>query len=109
MINNSIQILGRAGADPKVKKLESGKIVANLSIATDESYRNSEGEKVSNTLWHDVVAWGKSAELVEQLIKKGSQVVIQGKLTYRQYDHPDKGQLKITEILLNEFFLIDSK
>jgi len=108
-LKNSVQLIGNLGNDPQVKHLESGKVVANLSIATSDSFKNKEGEKVENTQWHDLVVWGKTAEVVEKYLKKGSKVAIEGKLTHRNYDDKDGNKRYVTEIVVNELLMLGDK
>lgn len=108
-IKNQVQLIGNLGKDPEVKHLESGKVVANFSIATTDTYVNQQGEKTQNTQWHSVVAWDSTAKIVEKYLKKGSEVAIQGKLTHRSYEDKN-GQTKyISEVLINEVMLMGSK
>lgn len=106
-ISNKVQLIGFLGAEPETKNLESGKKVTRFSLATNESYKNANGEKVTDTQWHNIVAWGKVAELAETLLKKGSHLAIEGKLTSRSYTDVNGNGRAITEIQLNEFLLLD--
>ena len=106
-LRNSVRLIGHLGDSPKVRKLDSGKTVANFSIATNEIYRDANGEKQSETTWHRLVAWGKQAEIIESYVKKGSEIAIEGKLTNRSYDDKNGEKQYITEILVNEVLLLD--
>ena len=106
-LRNSVRLIGHIGEDPKVKKFEGGKTVANFSIATNEIYRDQKGEKQSETTWHRLVAWGKQAEVIESYIKKGSEIAIEGKLTNRSWDDKNGEKQYMTEILVNEVLLLD--
>lgn len=106
-LRNSVRLIGHLGDNPKVRKLDSGKTVANFSIATNEIYRDASGEKQSETTWHRLVAWGKQAEIIESYVKKGSEIAIEGKLTNRTYDDKNGEKQFITEILVNEVLLLD--
>ena len=106
-LRNSVRLIGHLGEDPKVKKFEGGKTVANFSIATNEIYRDSKGEKQSETPWHRLVAWGKQAEIIESYVKKGSEIAIEGKLTNRSWDDKNGEKQYMTEILVNEVLLLD--
>ncbi|MEL7148288.1 MAG: single-stranded DNA-binding protein [Bacteroidota bacterium] len=107
-LKNHVQLIGRLGADPEIKQFDSGKKKASFSMATNDSYKNADGEKVEETQWHNVVAWDKKADLIEQYLSKGSEVAVSGKLTYRDYE--SDGQKKyITEVNLKEVLLMDSK
>ncbi len=85
-IRNKVQLIGNVGNTPEVRNLDSGKKVAFFSIATNEFFKNSKGDKVQNTQWHNIVAWGKTAEIVEQYAGKGKKIAIEGKLTSRSYE-----------------------
>jgi len=108
-LRNSVQLIGNLGMDPEVKTLESGKTVARISLATTEKYTNKKGDKVSDTTWHKLVAWGKTAEIAEKYLKKGSEIAIEGKLTNRSYED-SKGEKKyISEVLVNEILMLGGK
>ncbi|WP_436515817.1 single-stranded DNA-binding protein [Ekhidna sp. To15] len=107
-LKNSVQLIGRLGNDPEVRTFDSGKKMASFSLATNETYRNNEGEKVEDTQWHNVVAWGKKVEVIENYLKKGSEIAMEGKLINRSYDK-DGEKKYITEISLNELLMIGKK
>ncbi|RZK06769.1 MAG: single-stranded DNA-binding protein, partial [Flavobacterium sp.] len=86
-----------------------GKKVANLTIATRDSYKNDKGEKVEQTEWHRVVAWGKTAEIIEKFVTKGKEIAIEGKLTHRSYDDKNGEKKYITEVLVNDLLLLGNK
>jgi len=106
-LRNSVRLLGHLGDDPKVRRLDSGKSVANFSIATNENYRDSHGEKQTETTWHRLVAWGKQAEVVEKYLKKGSEITIEGKLTNRQWEDKQGEKHYTTEIVINSLLMLD--
>ena len=107
-LKNRVQLIGRLGIDPEVKSFESGKKVASFSLATNEVYYNNEGEKVEDTQWHNIVVWGKKVEVVENYLKKGSEIAIEGKLVNRSYEK--EGERKyITEINLTELLMLGKK
>ncbi len=105
-LRNSVRLLGHLGEDPKVKRLESGKTVANFNMATNEIYRDSNGEKQVETTWHRLVAWGKQAEIAEKYLKKGSEISIEGKLTNRSYEDKDGEKQYISEIVINQMLML---
>jgi single-strand DNA-binding protein len=105
-MRNTVQLVGNLGQDPEIRNLEGGKKVASFSIATSDSYKNEKGEKVEQTEWHRIVAWGNSAEIIEKFVTKGNQVGIVGKLTHRTYDDKDGIKRNITEVLVNEVLLM---
>lgn len=108
-LRNKVQLIGNLGNKPDVKNTESGKKLAQFNIATNESYRNAKGEKVTETQWHRVVAWGKLAEIAEKYLDKGKEVAIEGKLVNRSYNGKDGGKKYISEIQLNELLMLGSK
>lgn len=108
ILRNSVHLFGHAGKDTELTILDNGKQVAKVSLATNEVYKNAKGEKVTNTQWHNLVAWGKKAENLHRLIKKGSMFGINGRLTYRAYEDKEGVKRTVTEIVVNEFVLIGS-
>ncbi|MEQ9424193.1 MAG: single-stranded DNA-binding protein [Cyclobacteriaceae bacterium] len=96
---NKVILLGNLGRDPEIRHLESGRAVANFSLATSETYKNREGERVTQTEWHNIVLWGGLAEIAEKYLKKGSQVYIEGKITNRSYDDKEGNKRYITEVV----------
>ncbi|RAK23557.1 single-strand binding protein [Flavobacterium aquaticum] len=104
-MKNRVQLIGHVGQEPEIKNLESGR-VANFTIATNENYTNAKGEKVEQTEWHRVSPWGKTVDIVEKLLTKGSHVAIEGKLTHRSYDDKDGNKRYITEVVANELLLL---
>ncbi|KUJ61155.1 single-stranded DNA-binding protein [Flavobacteriaceae bacterium CRH] len=105
-IKNRVQLIGNVGNDPEIKTLESGKKLAHLTIATNESYKNDKGERVEQTEWHRVTAWGKTAEIIEKFVVKGKEVAVDGKLTHRSYDDKNGEKKYITEVVVNEILLL---
>lgn len=107
-IKNRVQLIGHLGASPEVKSLNGNKL-AKFTIATSEYYTNKKGEKVTETQWHNIVIWGKLADIAERYLEKGSQVVIDGKLTTRNYTDKEGSKKYFTEIIANELLLLDKK
>ncbi len=105
-LRNKVQLIGNLGNDPEIIQLESGKKLAKFSIATNENYRNSKGEKVTDTQWHNVVAWGKTADIVEKYVAKGKEVAVEGRLTTRSWDDKDGVKRYTTEVVCNELLLL---
>jgi len=108
-MKNKVQLIGNLGQDPDVKKIGEDKKVAHLSIATNENYRNAKGEKVTDTQWHNVVAWGKLADIAEKYLLKGTEVVIEGKLINRNYTDKQGVKRYITEVQANELLILTKK
>lgn len=105
-IRNHVQLIGHVGKDVEVKTFDNGSQVARLTLATNEYYKDSKGEKQQNTQWHNVVAWGKLAEIFSSSLAKGNEVAITGKLTSRSYDTGDGQKKYVTEVVANEFMKI---
>jgi single-strand DNA-binding protein len=105
-LRNKVQLIGNLGMVPEIKTLDGGKKLAKMSIATNESYKNAKGELIKETQWHNLIAWGKTAEIVEKYAKKGSEVAIEGKLINRNYIDKEGAKRYITEIQINEFLLL---
>jgi single-strand DNA-binding protein len=108
-LKNKVQLIGNLGNAPEIKNTESGKKLARFSIATNENYRNAKGEKVTETTWHNLVAWGKVADLAEKFLQKGTEVVIEGKLINRSYTDKDGNKKYISEVQVNELLLLNNK
>jgi single-strand DNA-binding protein len=106
---NRVQLIGSLGQDPEIKKLDNGKSLAKISMATNETYRNAQGEKVTDTTWHNVVAWGKTAEILEKYVRKGDKIGIEGKLTTRNWEDKEGHKHYITEVVANEVLLLGQK
>ena len=108
-LRNKVQLIGNLGNNPEVLTLESGKKLAKFSIATNESYRNASGEKITDTQWHNVIAWNNTAEIVEKYLAKGNEVAVEGKLTSRSYENKEGVKKYITEIIVNELVMLGGK
>ena len=105
-LRNKVQLIGNLGNDPEIINLESGKMLAKFSIATNENYKNAKGEKVTDTQWHNIIAWGKTAEIIEKYVNKGKEVAIEGKLTNRSYETKEGEKRYVTEVVCNELLMI---
>lgn len=105
-LRNTVQLIGHVGNTPEIVNLESGKKLAKFSIATNENYKNNKGEKITDTQWHNIVAWGKTADLIENYVIKGKEIGIEGKLTSRSYEDKDGQKRYFTEVLCNEILLM---
>lgn len=108
-LRNKVQLIGNLGIDPEIRTLESGKKVAKMSLATSETYKNQKGERITETQWHNLVAWGKVADIVEKFCKKGSELAIEGKLINRNYMDKEGIKRYITEIEVIELLLLEHK
>jgi len=108
-LRNKVQLIGNLGNNPEVITLESGKKLAKFSIATNDSYRNASGEKITDTQWHNIITWNKTAEIVEKYLTKGNEVAVEGKLTSRSYENKEGIKKYITEIVVNELVMLGGK
>jgi single-strand DNA-binding protein len=108
-LRNSVRLIGHLGGNPEVKDLESGKKVAKLNLATNETYKNQNGEKITETSWHNLVLWGKSAEIAQKYLEKGMEVAIEGRITTRSYNSKEGEKRYITEIVVNELMMLGKK
>ncbi|MBW7846301.1 MAG: single-stranded DNA-binding protein [Bacteroidia bacterium] len=108
-LKNSVRLIGHIGQTPEVKEFSNGKKLAKFSLAINESYKNNEGERITDTQWHNITVWGKQADIVSKLLKKGSEIAIEGKLSNNNYVDKDGIKRYTTEIVLNEFVLIGAK
>ena len=108
-LRNKVQLIGNLGNAPECKQTESGNKLAKFSLATNESYTNNKGEKVKETQWHQLVAWGKVADIVEKYMEKGSEVAIEGKLVSRDYLDKEGNKKYVTEIQVNELLILGGK
>ena len=108
-LRNKVQLIGNIGNEPKITNLESGNKVVRFSMATNEYYRNAQGEKVQSTQWHYVVAWDKKADIIEQYTHKGKEIAIEGKLISRSYTNEMGVKCYVTEIVASEILLLGSK
>jgi single-strand DNA-binding protein len=104
-MKNRVQLIGHVGNDPEVKSFEGGK-VANVNIATNETYTNKKGEKVEQTEWHRIVAWDKNADIIEKFVTKGKEIAIEGKLSTRSYDDKDGNKRYITEVVVSDIMVL---
>ncbi len=108
-IRNHVQLIGNVGQEPTITNLESGKKVARFSLATNVHYKNTKGEKQTDTDWHTIVAWGKTAEIIEKYVEKGKEVGVVGKLKTRTYTTDDGNQRYVTEVVVNEILFLGNK
>src|SRR5476651_110948 len=108
-LKNSVRLVGNLGMDPEVKSFDNNKKLAKISLATNESYKNDKGEKVTETQWHNLVMWGTQAKFAQDFLKKGDEVAIEGKLANRSYTDKEGIKRYGCEIVVNEFLKLSSK
>lgn len=105
-LKNKVQLIGNVGQEPTITTLESGKKVVRLSLATNENYKNGNGEKQTDTNWHNIVAWGKTADIIEKYVNKGKEIAVEGKLTSRSYEDKEGVKRYVTEVVVSEILLM---
>ena len=108
-IKNKVTLIGNTGNAPEIKSFDTNKKVARISLATNEIYRNQKNERVVETTWHNVVMWGHLAEIAEKLVKKGSELAIEGKLVHRNYVDKDGIKRYITEVQASGLIVLGGK
>ncbi len=106
-LRNTVSLIGNLGQDPAITEFGDNNKVARFSVATNESFKGKDGEWVTDTTWHNIVAWGKTAELCQNLLKKGSEIAIEGKLVNDSYETKEGEKRYKTEISLREFLLLN--
>ncbi len=106
---NKVILIGHLGADPEIRTIESGRKVASLRLATTESYKNAQGERVEQTEWHSISYWGPIADVIEKYLKKGSQIYVEGRLRTRSYDDKDNIKRYVTEIVGQQMTMLGSR
>lgn len=109
ILKNSVRLTGFLGSDPDVKTFDSNRTLARVSIATNERYRNGQGEWVTDTQWHTLVFWGKQALFAQKSLSKGSEIAVEGKLVNRQYVDKDGVTRYVTEVNVNEILQFNRK
>jgi single-strand DNA-binding protein len=107
-LRNSVHLIGNLGQDPDSKTLDSGKKVARFTLATTESFKNADGQKVNETTWHNIVLWNGLADVAGKYLKKGHQIAIEGRIVYRSYEDKNKVTKNITEIVANDLLMLKS-
>jgi len=108
-LRNSVQLIGRLGVEPKTFEFDGGKMKTTFSMATSDYYNNKEGERVEETQWHNVVAWGGTAKIAADYLHKGSEIAIHGKLTNRSYEDKEGNKKYFTEVVASEILMLDKK
>jgi single-strand DNA-binding protein len=103
-LRNKVQLIGNLGQNPEIRTF-----VARFSLATKDSYRDANGKKITETQWHNLVAWGNLAKIVEKYLLKGSEVAVEGKLTHKAYDDKDGKKRFYTEVVLTDMVMLRSK
>ena len=108
-LRNKVQLIGNLGNDPEMVNLDSGKKLAKFSLATNETYTNAQGERMTNIDWHNLVAWGKTADIIEKYVTKGKEIAIEGKLSSRSYETKEGEKRYVTEVVVSDLVLLGGK
>jgi single-strand DNA-binding protein len=103
---NKVMLIGNLGKDPELKATPSGQSVARFSVATTETWKNQQGEKQSKTEWHNIVVWGKQAEIAEKYLRKGKQILVEGRIQYREYTDQAGVKKNFCEIRCDNFVML---
>ncbi|NOU45895.1 MAG: single-stranded DNA-binding protein [Bacteroidales bacterium] len=106
-LRNSVQLIGRPGMDPEVKTIANDRKMARFTLATNDYYFNKKGERIEEAQWHNIVAWGKTAEIVEKLVKKGKEIVIEGKLASNTWEDKEGVKHYNVQVVINELLAIE--
>ncbi len=108
-LSNSVHLIGNLGQDPEVRELDNGRMMARFSLATSDTYRNQAGEKVTNTDWHHLVAWGRQAKIASKYLHKGDKIAVEGKLTTRSWEDKNGEKHYVTEVQVNQILMLRNK
>ena len=108
-LKNSVRLVGNLGMDPEVRTFDNNKKLTRISIATNESFKNAKGEKITETQWHNLIIWGTQAQLAGDMLKKGDEIAIEGRLANSNYTDKDGNKRYVTEIVVNEFLKTGSR
>jgi len=108
-LRNKVQLIGNLGQDPEIRTFDNGKAVARFSLATTDSYRDAEGKKITETQWHNLIAWGNLAKIIQKYLIKGSEVAVEGKLTHRTFEDKEGKKRYFTEVVLTDMVMLRNK
>jgi single-strand DNA-binding protein len=108
-LRNKVQLIGNLGANPEIRSFDNGKSVARFTLATTDSYKDADGKKISETQWHNLVAWGGLAKIAEKYLTKGSEVAVEGKLTHRSYEDKEGNKKYFTEVVLHDLVMLRTR
>jgi single-strand DNA-binding protein len=106
-MRNSVRLVGNVGIEPRITNFENGRKKASLVMATNERYKNAQGELVTETQWHNLVAWGREASIIEKFVEKGKELAVEGKLVHRNFTDKEGNTRYMTEVVLSELLLVN--
>ncbi|HLP72097.1 MAG TPA: single-stranded DNA-binding protein [Bacteroidales bacterium] len=105
-MKNRVTLIGNLGVDPEIRTTENGKKVVHFTLATKDGFKNAEGQKVTETTWHNIVAWNGLAETATKFLKKGNEVAVEGRIVYRTYEDKKGVTKQSTDIVLSDLALL---
>nr|WP_321452475.1 single-stranded DNA-binding protein [uncultured Carboxylicivirga sp.] len=108
-LRNRVQLVGNLGMDPEIKAFDNGRKLAKFTVATNETYSGTNGQEKTETQWHNVIAWGKQAEIAAKNLHKGNEVALEGRITYRNYEDKNQQKRYVTEIVLSSYLVYPNK
>jgi single-strand DNA-binding protein len=108
-LRNSVRLIGNLGANPEIKELNGGKKLAKVTLATNDKYKDADGKQITETQWHNLIAWGKTADFFEKYLEKGNEIALEGKILNKSYSDKDGVKKYITEISVNEVLKLGAK
>jgi single-strand DNA-binding protein len=108
-LRNKVQLIGNIGHKPEIISFDNGSKLAKLTLATNETFKNNKGEKQVDTQWHNLIAWGKTADIIEKYLAKGLEIAIEGKLVHETYDAKDGSKKYATKIQISELVMLGKK
>ncbi len=108
-LRNQVQLIGHLGQTPELKSFDNGVALMKAPLATNDYYKNNKGEKMQDTQWHNIIAWGKTAEYFKQAMDKGDEVAVKGKLVHRKYEDAQGNTRYVSEVVVSEFMKLGSK
>lgn len=108
-LRNNVQLIGNLGTNPEIKELSNGRKMARITLATNESYKNKNGDVIKETQWHNLVAWNNQAIIAEKYLEKGKEICISGKLNNRSYSDNEGITRYITEIVVTDILMLGNK
>ena len=108
-LKNKVQLIGNLGQNPEIISFENGNKLAKLVMATNESYKDLKGERITNTQWHNLIAWGKTADIIEKYLKKGQEIAIEGKLIHESFEGKDGIKRQASKVQISELVMLGNK
>ncbi len=108
-MKNQVRLIGNLGMDPEIKEVGTNRKLAKFSLATNETYRNDKGERITETQWHNLIGWGRIAIICEKYLKKGAEIAVEGKLNNRSYVDREGHKRYVSEVVVSDMVLLGSR